>query len=304
MFKDRPLPQPTDIDPDDRENNSSGNPGLNDVMGARLHRRHLLKGGIGALTAAAFGSVGLGRLRWRRQRRRHAPAPAPGPAGTVLGFAAVGKDLADQIVVPAGYTATVIYATGDSIDPAVADYRNDGSDDTFCAPQRRPSRRHALVRPRRRRRVARPRGDRSRAALHQPREHRRHRAVPASARPDQHRRAGARPEAEAIKEIEAHGVSVIELGRSRAASSAWSRSLDLQPPHHRRDADGLRRPGCAATRCSRPRYSPAGTGDPRHDQQLRQRLHALGHLPHLRGELGRLLPPRRRRRRAAHAPRN
>jgi secreted PhoX family phosphatase len=48
-----------------------------------------------------------------------------------LGFAAVSKDLADQLVVPAGYAATVIYATGDSIDPVVGDYRNDGSDDTF-----------------------------------------------------------------------------------------------------------------------------------------------------------------------------
>ena len=43
--------------------------------------------------------------------------------------------------------------------------------------------------------------------------------------------------------------------------------------------------------------------DPRHGQQLRQRLHALGHLPHLRGELGRLLPPRRRdRQRRTAAP--
>ena len=33
----------------------------------------------------------------------------------------------------------------------------------------------------------------------------------------------------------------------------------------------------------------------RHDQQLRQRAHAVGHLPHLRGELERLLRHRRRR---------
>ena len=46
-------------------------------------------------------------------------------------------------------------------------------------------------------------------------------------------------------------------------------------------------------------YSPAGTGDARHDQQLRHRLHAVGHLPDRRRELGRLLHPRRRRRRRA-----
>jgi secreted PhoX family phosphatase len=53
------------------------------------------------------------------------------PPQRALGFNAVAKDLADQLVVAAGYTATVIYATGDSIDPAVGDYRNDGTDHDF-----------------------------------------------------------------------------------------------------------------------------------------------------------------------------
>ena len=47
------------------------------------------------------------------------------------------------------------------------------------------------------------------------------------------------------------------------------------------------------------KYSPTGTDTPRHHQQLRHRLHALGHLPHRRGELGRLLHPRGDRRRRA-----
>ena len=43
----------------------------------------------------------------------------------------------------------------------------------------------------------------------------------------------------------------------------------------------------------------------RHGQQLRQRLHALGHVPHLRRKLRRLLPPRGRRRQSeAHRRRN
>ena len=50
----------------------------------------------------------------------------------VLKFAAVSRDLADRVVVPAGYTATVIYATGDSIDAAVTDYKNDGTDSNFA----------------------------------------------------------------------------------------------------------------------------------------------------------------------------
>src|SRR5205085_12684562 len=88
----------------------------------------LLKGGVGAIAAAAFGGVSLAACGGGGDDD---PAAPPAPADAVLGFPAVAKDLADQVVVPAGYTATVIYATGDSIDPAVGDYRNDGSDDTF-----------------------------------------------------------------------------------------------------------------------------------------------------------------------------
>ena len=51
------------------------------------------------------------------------------------------------------------------------------------------------------------------------------------------------------------------------------------------------------------KYSTDGTQDPRHGQQLRERLHAVGHLPHLRRELGRLLPPHRRHRQRRTAPR-
>ena len=70
-----------------------------------------------------------------------------------------------------------------------------------------------------------------------------------------------------------------------------------QPPHHRR------RPRCSsparppATTASRPAPTPTGTQGVRHDQQLRRRRHALGHLRHGRGEHPRLF-----RRRAARRP--
>ena len=50
------------------------------------------------------------------------------------------------------------------------------------------------------------------------------------------------------------------------------------------------------------KYSPDGIEDARHGEQLRQRLHAVGHVPDLRGELGRLLPPRSPRRTTRTAP--
>ena len=56
---------PFHADPDDLENNTSGNPSLHDVLAARLHRRHVLKGGVGAMTMAGLGTLGaVGTPAW------------------------------------------------------------------------------------------------------------------------------------------------------------------------------------------------------------------------------------------------
>jgi secreted PhoX family phosphatase len=44
-------------------------------------------------------------------------------------FTPVAKSLADQVWVPAGYTATVMHATGDTMNAGVAPYSNAGTDD-------------------------------------------------------------------------------------------------------------------------------------------------------------------------------
>lgn len=49
-----------------------------------------------------------------------------------LGFTAVDKGLGDVVVVPAGYTATVVYRTGDPIETGVAAYANNGTDTNFA----------------------------------------------------------------------------------------------------------------------------------------------------------------------------
>jgi uncharacterized protein len=51
----------------------------------------------------------------------------------VLGFTAVPKAQTDVVTVPAGYTATVIYRTGDPVSAGVAAYANNGTDDNFAA---------------------------------------------------------------------------------------------------------------------------------------------------------------------------
>ena len=70
---------------------------------AARQRRH---GGHGP--AGRHGRRGL-----RRRRRDCRPVA---PAATLLGFTAVPKSLADTVVVPAGYTASVLYALGDPLD--------------------------------------------------------------------------------------------------------------------------------------------------------------------------------------------
>jgi secreted PhoX family phosphatase len=65
------------------------------------------------------------------------PTPTPTPVGPpALGFDAVPKGLADALVVPAGYTATVLYRLGDPIAAGISAYKNDGSDSAESHAQR------------------------------------------------------------------------------------------------------------------------------------------------------------------------
>jgi hypothetical protein len=113
----------------DDDFNTSGNESFNAVLDARLSRRSLLRGGVGSAAAAVMGSWSLVACGGSDDP---APSPAPAPAPvTTLGFSAVAKGLADTVVVPAGYTASIIYALGDPLDTATADFKNDGTDTDF-----------------------------------------------------------------------------------------------------------------------------------------------------------------------------
>lgn len=107
------------------DSNPTQNPQLEDLMAARLSRRRLLLGSAGAVATAALGGVGLSGCATGASMGAASGMSAPLSA---LGFAAVGKSLADQVVVPAGYNVQVIYALGDPLTAGTPAFKNDGTD--------------------------------------------------------------------------------------------------------------------------------------------------------------------------------
>ena len=80
----------------------------------------------------------------------------------------------------------------------------------------------------------------------------------------------------------AHGVGIVESA-TQGKHLGGRAAVEVRAPHHRLHAD-------AHVAAPRPGAPLLGAGDrARHDQQLRGRPHAVGHVPHLRGELQRLL---------------
>ena len=127
---------------DAEDSNPSGNPTFDSILATRISRRRLLGGSAGTVATLFVGSMGLAACgddsndSGSAVSANPAPAPAPGaapaPAATgPLSFAAVPKSLADVLTVPAGYTATVLYALGDPLDAATPAFKNDGSDTDF-----------------------------------------------------------------------------------------------------------------------------------------------------------------------------
>jgi secreted PhoX family phosphatase len=110
--------------------NTSGNPSISDLIDARMSRRGLLRAGFGTAGGALLGSFALSACGGGDDAVAAAPAPAA-PSEVSLGFTPVAKSLADAVVVPAGYTATVLYALGDPLTAGTPAYANDGTDTGF-----------------------------------------------------------------------------------------------------------------------------------------------------------------------------
>ncbi|HEY9064901.1 MAG TPA: alkaline phosphatase PhoX, partial [Burkholderiaceae bacterium] len=196
---------------DEEDLNPTRNPDFQQVLQARLSRRSMLRGGVGTAATAVLGSWGLAACGGGDDND-DAPAPAAPAALDKVTFASVPKSLADTLTVPAGYTATVIYAVGDPLDAATPAYKNDGTDTGF---ETRAGDHHdgmyyfGLSAAGARDASS---NDRGLLAMN-------HEALTdnflhvngASARP--------RPAAESDKEIPAHGISIVEVAKSGEAFS-------------------------------------------------------------------------------------
>lgn len=132
------MNKPTDlaripVDHDDIDTNVSSNEHFSTVLEARLSRRSLLRGGAATAASALLGAIGLSGCGGSDNDIATLPTPPvgstpPPPAEKLLGFSAVSKSLADTVVVPAGYTASVLYAMGDPLTASTPAFKNDGTD--------------------------------------------------------------------------------------------------------------------------------------------------------------------------------
>lgn len=136
------MNKPTDfaripVDHDDIDTNDSANEHFSTVLHARLSRRNMLRGGAATAATAMLSAFGLSACGGSDDDPVAPPTTTPPPTGTtppaekLLGFSAVGKSLLDTVVVPTGYTASVVYALGDPISGNTAAYKNDGTDTDF-----------------------------------------------------------------------------------------------------------------------------------------------------------------------------
>lgn len=107
------------VDFNDEDSNTTSNPTFDAVLHARLSRRGLLRGGVGTFGAAMLGGLGVSACGGGDDEEK------------LLAFTAVPKSLADAVVVPAGYTASVLYALGDPLAAGTPAYKNDGTDTDF-----------------------------------------------------------------------------------------------------------------------------------------------------------------------------
>ncbi len=241
------------VDPDDLENNHSGNASMHDIMGARMHRRYVLKGGVGAISMATLGTLGLTACGTTA-----GPSSSSAASDPKLGFSAVNKSVADKVTVPDGYTATVIYALGDPISAALGDYKNDGTDDNFA---QRAGDHHDGIHFFGLSTDGKPdNASNDRALLVMNHENISGTVQFMHAKGQTNNAANApagRPETEVVKEIEAHGVSIIEL-RKTAGKFSYVKDSGMNRRITAATVMELTGPAraCAYTKT---KFSPAGT---------------------------------------------
>lgn len=134
---------------------------------------------------------------------------------TALGFTAVAKNKNDVVTVPTGYTVQIGARLGDPITGSAAAYKNDGTDTGFA--NRIGDHGDALFWFGLSTTGARDETSSTRGLIVQNHENINQQYLHTAGATSP---GGVRPEAEALKEIECHGVSVVEY--SEGASRAWT----------------------------------------------------------------------------------
>ena len=115
------------LDHENMMHNESQNDSFAQVLNRATSRRGFLKG---TSSMAAASMLGMG-MAFLADTFNDKPKGARAASGLTLSFDPVTKTIADTLTVPAGYTATVLLATGDPLKTTVTPYRNDGTDDDF-----------------------------------------------------------------------------------------------------------------------------------------------------------------------------
>ncbi|HET8790230.1 MAG TPA: PhoX family phosphatase [Modicisalibacter sp.] len=102
--------------------NPSGNEPFSAILERSWSRRHVMKGGLGLAAVTLFGGCGLGNLG------KEEPEDATGASkGIVLGFDSLPGSKTDAVVVPAGYSASVLAPWGTPLNDSANAWKADGS---------------------------------------------------------------------------------------------------------------------------------------------------------------------------------
>ena len=240
---------PTDFN--DEDNNTTDNPSIHSLIEARLSRRGLLRAGVGTAGSAVFASFALSACGGGSSTVANA-APTPAAAAVFkLGFAPVDKNLLDQVSVPTGYSASVLYALGDPLTAGTAAFLNDGSDNDYAnrAGDHHDGMEYFGLNAGGTARDA-SGSERGLLAMN-------HEAITDQFLHALGSTANPRPAAEADKEVDCHGVSIVEVRKAAgqfayAQNSAFNRRITPSTPFKISGA-------ASGNALMKTRFSPAGT---------------------------------------------
>lgn len=121
------IPSALDLDPDfEPVSNTSDNPTFTSVLSARLQRRTLMKGSVGAALVGIMG-ISLAGCSDDDDDNNSSGGGASDESPTNLGFRAVNVSNANQIVVPEGYSAKAFVPSGTPLTGNYPAYLDDGT---------------------------------------------------------------------------------------------------------------------------------------------------------------------------------